>query len=231
MDDGIDIWYNTSRGDYMRDFPVFTTENGVASLMLREVPYRGEAYVTLRASEAPEKLLRECVEFCKVAGAEKIYATGNNCLERFPLHTAIWRMRQLKENIPETDAALFPVTESTLQRWSTLYNERMRDVPNAATMTREDGKKLLKRGKAYFVHRGETLLGIGIADGETIEAVISVQRGSGMEVVQALCSAIFTPTVQLEVASANEKALKLYEKMGFIKTEEISRWFDVKNFV
>ena len=32
----------------MKDFPVFTTEYGVASLTLKEVPYREEAYVLLR---------------------------------------------------------------------------------------------------------------------------------------------------------------------------------------
>ena len=34
----------------MKDFPVFTTENGVASLILKEIPYRGEAYIHLRDS-------------------------------------------------------------------------------------------------------------------------------------------------------------------------------------
>ena len=39
----------------MRDFPVFTTEYGVASLILKEVPYRQEAYIILQATEAPEE--------------------------------------------------------------------------------------------------------------------------------------------------------------------------------
>ena len=37
----------------MRDFPMFTTENGVGSLVLREIPYRGVAYVTIRDASAP----------------------------------------------------------------------------------------------------------------------------------------------------------------------------------
>ena len=59
----------------MKDFPVFTTENGAASLVLKEIPYKKEAYITLRASQAPQALLEECVSFCRACGAEKIYAT------------------------------------------------------------------------------------------------------------------------------------------------------------
>ena len=45
----------------MKDFPMFTTENGVASLVLREIPTRGDAYITVLSSEEPEKLLEECM--------------------------------------------------------------------------------------------------------------------------------------------------------------------------
>ena len=41
----------------MKDFPVFTTEYGVASLILKEIPYQGTAYITLQDSLEPEKLL------------------------------------------------------------------------------------------------------------------------------------------------------------------------------
>ena len=56
----------------MKDFPVFTTENGVASLILKEIPYRGEAYIHLRDSQNPKTLLEECVSFCAACGADKI---------------------------------------------------------------------------------------------------------------------------------------------------------------
>ena len=44
----------------MRNIPVFTTEFGVASLILKEIPYTGIAYVRLQSSLFPEKLLEEC---------------------------------------------------------------------------------------------------------------------------------------------------------------------------
>ena len=56
----------------MRDIPVFTTEYGVASLVLREIPYRQEAYISIQSSLQPEELLAECVSFCRACGAEKV---------------------------------------------------------------------------------------------------------------------------------------------------------------
>ena len=49
----------------MRDIPVFTTQYGVASLVLREIPYRQEAYISIQSSLQPEQLLEECIGFCR----------------------------------------------------------------------------------------------------------------------------------------------------------------------
>ena len=211
----------------MRDFPMFTTENGVASLRFREVPYKGIAYITLQDSLQPEKLLQECIEFSRAVGADKIYATGNPVLEKYPLHTAVWRMSRLCDGIGETNAALFPVTEKTVEHWRSVYNEKMRDIPNAATMTKEDGDELVKRGGGYFVHRDGQLLGIGIVRENTVDAVAAVKSGAGADVMLALCSAVYSESVFLEVASTNLRAVKLYERFGFVKIQEISCWYDV----
>lgn len=211
----------------MRDFPIFTTENGVGSITLKEVPYKGIAYIKIQSSQQPEAFLQECVDFCKMTGAENIYATGHEILEIYPLHNAIWQMSILRENLPESDAALFPVTEMIAEQWRMIYNEKMRPVDNSASMTRQDMEDLVKQGGGYFVHRGEELLGIGIARGEMIESVIAVKPGAGREVMLALCGSLTSERVILEVASTNEKAIRLYEKLGFLKIAEISRWHDV----
>lgn len=211
----------------MRDFPMFTTENGVASLVLREIPYQGVAYVTLQSTLEPKALLEECVSFCKTVGAKKVFAKGHAIVEEYPLHTAVWKMSRIKDGLPETDGALFPVTERTIEQWRAIYNERMQNVPNVSTMTRADGEELLARGGGYFVHRGDTLLGIGIVEDNTVRAVAAVKSGAGYDTMLALCNAIFTEDINLEVASNNFPALKLYEKLGFQKVAEISRWYDV----
>ena len=211
----------------MRDFPVFTTENGAASIVLREVPYKGIAYITLRDTLQPRLLLAECVDFCKTVGAVKIYATGNSILEGYPVFTTVLKMQQLREQLRQSDAALFPLTENTLNHWRSLYNDRMQNVPNASTMTREDGEKLLQRGAGYFVHRNGNLLGIGIAQGDMVEAIAAIQPGAGEDVLLALCGALFSERVVLEVASTNVPAIRLYERLGFLKLEELTCWYDV----
>ena len=77
----------------MRDFPVFTTQYGVASLVLKEVPYKQEAYIVIQASEQPEEHLAECVSFCRMVGAEKVFARGHEVVEKYPLYNMIYEMR------------------------------------------------------------------------------------------------------------------------------------------
>ena len=104
----------------MKDFPVFTTEFGVASLLLKEVPYREEAYIVIQSTCQPEELLKECVSFCRMVGAGKIYARGHEIVENYPLHCAVLEMRGMAEPDPEKTASLFPVTERTVGEWRKL---------------------------------------------------------------------------------------------------------------
>ncbi len=211
----------------MRDIPMFTSEYGVASLFLREIPYRQRAHIKIQSSLEPEKLLEECISFCRACGAEWIDGAGHDYLERYPLITALYRMQRPKEGLPQTDACVFPVTEETVGKWLEIYNERMADVPNAAYMDSADGRELLKTGDGYFVHRAGQLLGIGKARDDFIDTVISLIPGMGETVVLALADLLQADTVRLTVAGANERAVRLYERMGFLKTQELTRWYRV----
>ena len=211
----------------MKDIPVFTTENGAASLFLREIPYRKRAHIRLRATQEPEALLRECVDFCRACGAEWIDAAGHPYLETYPLIASILAMSRSLEGLPETDAALFPVLPETVAQWVDIYNARMADVPNCAWMSAEDGRELLKAGDGYFIHRDGELLGIGRASGDKIDAVASVKRGAGRDVVLALSTLLTGDTANLWVASTNCRAIRLYEALGFMAAREIARWYCV----
>lgn len=211
----------------MKDIPVFATEYGVASLVLKEIPYLGAAYVTVQDSLQPEKLIEECTDFCRACGAERIYAKGHPALEGRPLYTAMWQMRCGVDALPDTDAALWPVQEKTVKQWQQIYNEKVRRVPNGAWMTDGDAVEMLQKGDGYFVHRGEVLLGIGRASRDTIDWVASVVPGAGRDVVLALSHAITAETAVLTVASANNKAAKLYESLGFVKNRELSKWYQI----
>lgn len=207
----------------MKDLPMFTTEYGIASLILREVPYQQTAYIRLQSSDRPEKLLEECVKFCRMVGAEKILLKEQEGLS-YPLYTAVWRMVCAKDSLGDTDAALWPVQEETADDFQKIYNQKVSHVPNAAWMDEVDKKQMLKNGEGYFIHRGETLLGIGRVLGGELRFLAATEPKAGADVVKALAHAVTEDTVTLEVASANEKAVKLYESLGFIKIKELSRW-------
>lgn len=211
----------------MRDIPMFTTENGVASLILREIPYRSEAYIRIQDTACPEDFLAECVSFCRIAGAEKVYATGHAYLHQYPLYTKIYRMMRPIDGLRETDAMTFPVTEQTLERWRELYNQAMGSIPNASYMDSRDGNKLLEQGNGYFVHRSGELLGIGIASDETIQVIAAAKTGAGEDVLLALTHALTGENMIVEVASENHRAMRFYDRLGFIKTAELSTWYQV----
>lgn len=211
----------------MKDFPVFTTEYGVASLVLREVPYRQEAYIYIQDTRQPEELLRECVSFCRAVGAEKIYARGHAFLEQFPLHCVIYEMRgeaRIDENKVEN---LWPVTRETIGQWRQLINKRMAGVDNAGTLESRGEQEILDSGGAYFVHRNGELLGAGWIVGDEILLVVSAQPGAGERVMQTLMSLAPNQQLRLDVVSTNHRAIRLYEKLGFIKTSEKRRWYRI----
>ena len=211
----------------MRDFPVFTTENGVASIVLKEIPYSGIAYVTIRDSASPTEFLLECTEFCRAVGAQTLYATGHNILDAYSRHVSVIQMATALEGIPDTDACLFPVTEKTVNLWREIYNERMKNVDNVAYMSERMAKEMINRGDGYFIHRYGELLGIGIASDERIDCIATVKRGSGRDVIAALTHALVSERIVLEVADTNDRAMRLYESLGFIKTKVVSEWYKI----
>lgn len=212
----------------MRDFPFFTTEYGVASLQLKEIPYRGQAYIRIRdvAEENLRPLLAECVSFCRMAGAEHIYAAGHEGLESWPYHVSVLEMRGEARVDPEKMASLFPVTEKTVTAWREIYNRAMKDVSNAATLECRDEPEIVDALGTYFIHEDGNLLGIGWME-DTKLLAIAAERGRGETVLNTLLSLVEGATVTLEVASDNQRAIRLYEKMGFVKTRELTRWYEV----
>ena len=213
----------------MRDFPVFTTDYGISSLILREIPYRAEAYIHIQDVQPDgfEEHLKECVGFCRMAGADRVFVCGHELVERFPLHTAVVEMRGTAQVDPEKLENLFPVTEHTIGRWRVLMNERMRGVDNAATLTAADEKKILQSGGAYFVHHNGELLGLGWMEDTKLLLVAAVKSGAGERVMHTLMSLVEGADMTIEVASTNDRAIRLYEKLGFMKIREVVKWYKI----
>lgn len=216
-------------GVIMRDFPIFTTEFGVSSLILKEIPYRKEAYIRIRDVQKDyfAEHLAECVAFCRICGAQRIFAEGNEKLAEYPLYTSVLRMKGTARPDPEKVACLFPVTEETVGRWRGIYNEAMRGVDNAGTLESREEKQILSGGSAYFVHENGKLMGIFWLEGNKLLAIAAVCRGAGERVMHTMMTLRQEELLELEVASTNERAIRLYEVLGFVKTEELTRWHQV----
>ncbi len=210
----------------MKDIPIFSTDNGVASLSLQQIPYTGFAHITIHSTVAFDAFLRECVGFCRAAGADSILANGHSNLECYPIYTKILRMQT---PTPEDNgqACLFPLTENTLDTWRAIYNSRMKGVPNAVIASKQMVRDLIDKRTAYFVHDNGELLGIGVVEEDVIRAIASCKKGAGETVMKALCGAVCADTVKVEVAENNLPAMKLYCRMGFVATAIINTWYDV----
>ncbi len=212
----------------MRDIPFFSTQNGVAGLCLKEIPYTQSAYITLYDTSDVAALLDECISFCRAAGASKIFASGNPYLAKFPLHTVILQMFCEKERISPVNAMALSADKESLRLWREIYNKKMQSVHNAAYMRISDCEAALDKGELYFVYEENILIGIGAVNQEYIRAVASVVSGKGQVVLSALCQKIHSDVIRLEVALENEKAVRLYTQMGFQTEKECSCWYHVK---
>ncbi len=214
----------------MKNIPIFTTEYGTASLILREIPYKKEAYVA-NPSALPGRL-RElalaCGEFCRAAGAERVYLAEPPGSELdFPLHTEILTMTCPRQRLDPGPWALYPVLPENAAEYRRRYNEAMAPVANAATMERADEERLLAEGGGYFVHMEGRAMGLGQIKDDEIEAVVSFTPGGGEAVVRALSALSEGGLIRLKVASVNERALRLYNRLGFSATGVASRWLQI----
>lgn len=213
----------------MKDIPVFDTETGVSTLVLKEIPYKQVAYVRVQSVQPGglREHLAECVSFCRMCGAEHVYASGHEELDAYPLRCSVIPMCLSFVYDGEPGANLFPVTEETVTRWREIYNERMAPVDNSATMAARDEKEILSAGGAYFVHERGDLLGIGWMKGSELLCIASVKPGAGERVLRTLLTVADSDRVRLEVASTNSKAIRLYEKLGFFQYGEARNWYTI----
>ena len=70
-------------------------------------------------------------------------------------------------------------------------------------------------------------LGIGWVEGSEILCVASVQPGAGERVLRTLLTLIDSDRAELEVVSTNTRAIRLYERMGFVTVGESMKWHQI----
>ena len=200
----------------MKDFPVFPCSDGMVSLVLSEIPYGGEAYILIRSLYGSlSRLLRECGDFCRMAGAEKIYVGGEGELSHLPVYAHLMERSLDKAQLPSTNAKAV-LTDAA--EWAELYNKRFSQVHCAKSYRKTPEN-------AYFIYDGEHRIGLGqIIDGE-LSAVASLEKGRGEDCVLALAKEIPEDRIRLLSAEENLPATRLYDRMGFSRDNLKRIWY------
>ncbi len=203
----------------MKDIPVFTGCDGIATLILREIPYRREAYVLVRSVFTDlDRCLRECEGFCRAVGAETVYFGGNADFSDFPIYTSLIERQILRSQLPKTTAKAVPTYNET--QWAALYNQKFKSVPAA--------RSCQKPVNAYEIHKDGEMIGIGQVEGAQLLSVASLKPGCGAECVCALAALCSGESVHLLCAEQNAPAMKLYDRLGFSLGERKEVWYRKK---
>ena len=219
----------------MKNIPIFTASNGMASLILREIPYSGRAYVMVRAVWRGETaaLLSECGQFCRAAGAEAVYASRE--LEELPANHAYdmveLRCRRADLPLPDRPLKLEPLSLENAAAYLEIYNRCFRDIPGATAYDRKDMERLMGKNLAFLVREAGRYAAVAELDPRGLAgvAVLPECRGLGLgrNLTLSALRLLDGPELTLKTASTNRAALALYHSLGFGGDRITSRWWQL----
>ena len=197
----------------MKNIPMFTSAYGIATLILREIPWSGSAYVLVRSvwNDQTAALLEECRGFCRAVGAKAVFAAYDT--EELPAEHAydMLHMTRPKAGLPEAVLELLPLTREN----------------SAASYDQSSLEPLYGEDLAWLVKRGEVYAGVAEISKEGLEAVAVLPefRGMGYDLALSVLHMVPSPVLQLKVASTNTRAIALYQRLGFRVEGVEKRWF------
>lgn len=207
---------------------MFTCEYGMASLILREIPFRQEGYVLLRAAFCDRAaLLRACDRFCRAAGAERVYFRSEREEPNFERYAGLCERTVAKSTLPPTEAVAVPLCAEDGEQWAELYNRLFRTVPAARSCTSADLREILAERQGYFVLRDGERIGLGRLRANELAALAATKRGAGRDVLCALATQIDAPTVRLICAEENHPAMELYSRLNFTLDPPREFWYAI----
>ncbi len=215
----------------MRNIPIFTAEHGLASLILREIPYSGSAYVILRAvwNRQTAALLAECRQFCQAAGAEAVFASQEQTELPAQHGYDILELSRPRAGLPlpQEPVELEHLCEDNAPAYLDIYNQCFRSVPGAASYDREDMHRLLGKNLAFLARRDGRYAAVAeLGEGSLAGlAVLPEFHGLGHDWTLTVLSRLETPVLKLRVASTNARAMALYKRLGFAESQVVSRWW------
>lgn len=216
----------------MTDLPVFTAADGIATLILHEIPARKEAYILVRGVFGTlEALLRECAGFCRGAGAEKVYAGGAADFSGYPVFARLMERRLVLPGVPQPQAGctVEAVTEETALSWADCYNRRFAAVPSAQSCGYFEAKRLAQRGECFFVRENGQVIGLGRVREGRLLALASLRPGAGERTLFALARHCGLHEIALTCAMENTRAMQLYDRLGFTRGPVGQQWYTVQD--
>ena len=220
---------------FMNNIPVFTSQGGTATLILREIPVSQRAYILLRTvlPGMAENLVAECASFSRMCGAEEVFASwADGDLPFLPPAYDIYLLHVSKSALPEgKPVQLVPMTPENDAIYQRIYNRCFSQVSHAASYDRGQIARIYREHqKAFLALDAENRpYGIGELHGDELAAiaVLPNHRGTGTDLAISLLQLCPGEDLKVTVASDNEAAMHLYEKLGFHLAGVESKWFRV----
>lgn len=218
---------------HMNNIPLFASQGGTASLVLREIPFTGKAYIILQliVEEKLPEMIAECCGFCRSCGATECFVSrGDGDDLPIPVAYETIRMTVHKNLLPPGEpVTLAPIQEANDSIYIRLYNQCFAHVSGAAAYDRKQIQRIyLLHQKAFLALLPDgTPFGFGELHDNELAAVgvLPEYRGRGHDLTLALLAHCPGPVCSLTVASDNLRALRMYEKLGFQQEEVVSRWY------
>ena len=92
---------------------------------------------------------------------------------------------------------------------------------------RRGERALAAGGEALWIWDGAERIGLGRVRGSELLAVAALLPGAGERCVRALAARCAGPEVRLTCAAENERAMRLYDRLGFSRGAEERVWFSI----
>ena len=215
----------------MQNIPIFTGVHGMATLILKEIPTSGLAYVLVRSvwKDDLAGLLAEGRDFCRAAGAETVYGSWD--ARTLPAEHAydVWELTMDRDALPQPPEALplTPLTAENGRDYLAVYNRCFAGMPGHASYDHRDLQRLAGKHLAFLVYRDGVPAAVAELGENKLEGlgVLPEYRGLGYPLALTALARLPGPTLSLRVASTNTRALALYHRIGFGGEKIVSRMY------
>ena len=213
----------------MQNIPMFTGVHGMATLILKEIPISGLAYVLVRSvwKDDLAGLLAECRDFCRAAGAEAVYGSWET--RDLPAAHAydVLEQTMARDRLPPPPEplALTPLTARNGPDYLAVYNRCFGKLPGHASYGPKDIQRLQGKNLAFLVYRDGVPAAVAELGENKLEGlgVLPEFHGLGWPLALTALARLPGPVLSLRVVSTNERALALYRRIGFGGARVVSR--------